>query len=157
MVDVHVTDVRSKNMRAIKAKNTKPELFVRKGLHALGKRYRLHVKELPGKPDLVFPKYKAVVFIHGCFWHGHSCYLFKEPSSKKDFWNAKISGNRARDIKHVSSLSETGWRILTVWECAIKGRERIDANDLILAIVNWLESESLILDIDSNYRTYSQD
>lgn len=135
-------------MRAIKAKNTKPELLIRKQLHAVGKRYRLHVKDLPGKPDLVFPKYKAVIFIHGCFWHGHSCHLFKEPSSRKEFWVTKIEGNKARDKKHVSALLEQGWRVLTIWECAIKGSLKIDQKKLVVVISKWFESNEVNSKID---------
>lgn len=90
MADVVTPEKRSKMMSGIQGKNTKPELTIRKGLHALGFRYRLHGKTLPGKPDLVFPKYKAVIFIHGCFWHAHHCHLFKWPSTRVDFWQEKI-------------------------------------------------------------------
>ena len=142
MTDVHSKETRSKNMAAVSGKNTKPELLIRKGLHRRGFRYRLHDKKLPGKPDLVLPKYKAVIFVNGCFWHRHDCHLFKWPSTRKEFWRSKINGNKARDIEAVKQLRSMGWRTLTVWECALKGKTRLPEDALISQVANWIGSEA---------------
>ena len=97
-----------------------PELILRKSFHRLGYRFRLHDSTLPGKPDLVFNKYKAVIFAHGCFWHGHGCFLFKWPSTRKVFWRNKISDNKSRDAKVLKQILDKGFRVLIVWECTIK-------------------------------------
>ncbi len=120
-MDVHNTATRSYNMSRIKGKNTKPEMLVRKFLFAQGFRYRLHVKTLPGKPDIVLPKYKTVIFIHGCFFHGHEgCRYFKVPATRTEWWLDKIEGNKKRDIETVRKLTELGWKVITVWECELK-------------------------------------
>lgn len=131
MTDVHTPEIRSFNMRRIKSRDTKPEKFLRQGLHRLGYRFRLHQRDLPGTPDLVLPKYRAAIFVHGCFWHGHSCKDFRYPSSRADFWQQKIDGNRARDVAAVGKLRESGWRILVVWECAIKSAKREAGENLL--------------------------
>lgn len=141
MVDVVDRKTRSRMMSGIKGKNTKPELIVRKALFAKGFRYRLHDKHLPGKPDLVFPRYKAVIFINGCFWHLHDCHLFKWPSSNVEFWREKIEGNKAIDSRNSEALLESGWRILTIWECALKGRHKLLLDDVINKASIWLQSE----------------
>ena len=120
MADVVDPATRSRMMSGIRAKDTKPEMLVRRALHKAGFRYRLHDKKLPGKPDIVLPKYRTVVFVHGCFWHGHCCKHFKWPKTRVEYWRTKIEGNVARDAKAVSSLQEQGWRVLTVWECEIR-------------------------------------
>lgn len=108
-------------MRAVKSSNTKPELALRKALHALGYRYRLYVKDLPGKPDLVFPKYRTVIFVHGCFWHGHACKRgARTPKSNVDYWVEKIARNKARDRKNAAALRKLGWGVITLWECQLK-------------------------------------
>jgi DNA mismatch endonuclease, patch repair protein len=122
MVDVVSPEVRSRMMSGIRGKDTKPEMIVRKGLHAQGFRYKLHQSSLPGKPDLVLPKYGAVVFVHGCFWHGHECALFKWPKSREEFWRKKILGNRKRDHKNQEDLLCGGWRVAIVWECSVRTR-----------------------------------
>lgn len=127
-------------MSGIRGKNTKPELMIRKALHARGFRYRLHCK-LPGKPDLCFPKYGAVVFVHGCFWHGHDCHLFKWPSTRPEFWREKIARNRAVDTRAEERLLADGWRVATVWECALKGRERLTLDEVITRCSDWLQSD----------------
>lgn len=113
-------------MAAIRNKNTRPELILRKQLHAAGFRYRLNVKDLPGKPDIVLPKYKTVIFVHGCFWHLHNCHLFKWPSTRPDWWKAKLISNRKRDLEAQDKLMELGWRVLVVWECEIKSQTLMD-------------------------------
>lgn len=111
---------RSRNMRRIRGKDTVPEILVRRLVHGMGIRYRLHRKDLPGTPDLVFTSRRKVIFVHGCFWHQHNCSRGKRPSSNVKFWDAKLEGNLQRDKADVSSLKEKGWRVLIVWECEIK-------------------------------------
>jgi len=139
MLDVVDRQTRSRMMSGIRGKNTRPELLIRKGLHARGFRFRLHDKRLPGKPDLVLPKYSAVIFVHGCFWHGHDCHLFKWPKSRREFWRKKITRNKAKDAESYASLKEEGWYILTIWECALKGRTRRPLDEVIDMAADWLE------------------
>lgn len=127
-------------MAGIGPKNTRPELVIRRGLHALGFRFRLHDRGLPGKPDLVLPRWGAVIQIHGCFWHGHDCALFRWPGTREAFWREKISRNVVRDREVEDALDQAGWRVLTVWECALKGRERIGTEATIGAAAEWLRS-----------------
>jgi DNA mismatch endonuclease (patch repair protein) len=147
MADIVAPEVRSRMMSGIRGKNTKPELLVRKMLHAAGFRYRLHDKALPGKPDMVFPKYRAVILVHGCFWHGHGCHLFRLPSTRTEFWKRKIDGNVERDREAVRKLRDTGWRVATVWECALKGKRRLQPDIVEKALVNWLHGESPQLEV----------
>lgn len=137
-------------MSGIRGKNTIPEMIIRRGIHSLGFRFRLHEKKLPGKPDLVFPGRKAVIFIHGCFWHGHDCHLFKWPSSRVQFWQAKIFRNREIDAAAEASLIAAGWRVAAVWECALKGRTRLPLEDVISQCASWLRSEKANLTIRGN-------
>ena len=125
-------------MSGIRGKNTKPELIIRKALHRKGFRFRLYDKTLPGKPDIVLPKYHAVIQIQGCFWHGHDCHLFKWPSSRPEFWKDKIEGNRERDIRNQEALLNLGWRIFTLWECALKGKTRLPFDQVVSLIESWL-------------------
>ena len=121
MADVHEPETRSYNMSRISGKDTKPEMIVRKFLHNSGFRYRLHVKELPGKPDLVLPKYNSVIFVHGCFWHAHEgCKYFKIPGTNTEFWKEKLYGNKERDENNKEILKSEGWKIITVWSCELK-------------------------------------
>jgi DNA mismatch endonuclease (patch repair protein) len=125
MADVHTKEQRSFNMSRIKGKDTKPEMLVRRFLHANGFRYKLHDKSLPGKPDIVLPKYKAVIFVHGCFWHGHEgCKYYVVPKTKTEVWLNKLAINQVNDSKAVNSLSSEGWKVLIVWECDLKPRTR---------------------------------
>lgn len=130
---------RSRIMSRIKSKNTSPELIFRKRLFAKGLRYRLHVDTLPGKPDLVFPHYRAVIFINGCYWHGHDCPQFRMPSSNVEYWSKKINQNRIKDENNLKALSALGWRVLVVWECWITGKNANIENTLDKAI-SWLLS-----------------
>lgn len=139
---------RSRMMSGIRGRNTKPEIFIRQALHARGFRFRLHVKSLPGKPDLVLPKYKVVVFVHGCFWHGHECRYFKVPKTRSDFWLEKIGKNQLRDRLQVSSLMALGWRVLIVWECAIRTMKRENSSMLIDLLAQWLVRGECFLEID---------
>lgn len=127
-------------MAGIRGKDTAPELALRSGLHRLGFRFRLHDRRLPGRPDLIFPGRRAAIFVHGCFWHGHSCPLFKWPGSREDFWRTKIEGNRARDRVALAKLKASDWRVLTVWECALKGKHRLPVGQVIERAAAWLTS-----------------
>lgn len=133
---------RKEMMAGIRNKNTRPEMIIRKELFARGYRYRLHQKELAGKPDLILPKYRAAIFINGCFWHCHDCHLFKWPQTRKEFWENKILSNKARDEINKNVLLQTGWRILIVWECALKGKTKLDRVRLIDEIETWIVSGS---------------
>lgn len=134
-------------MAGIRGKDTKPEMIVRKGLHARGFRYRLHSRDLPGRPDIVLPKYRAVIFVHGCFWHGHDCHRFSIPSSSRDFWAEKVTANRARDLVTTDALSFMGWRQAMIWECALKGRARLNFEEVMLTCERWLWSKTRMLEI----------
>lgn len=125
-------------MQAIRSKNTKPEILLRRLLHARGFRFRLHVKDLPGTPDIVLPKYRAAILVHGCFWHGHDCYLFKLPQQRREFWQEKIEANRTRDIRNRQELKNAGWRVLVIWECALKGRLRQPVDTLVSEVDMWI-------------------
>ena len=121
MADVHSKETRSYNMSQIKGKNTKPEMLVRKFLHAHGYRYRLHVKNLPGKPDIVLPKYRTVIFVQGCFWHGHEgCKYYVVPKTRTEWWLNKINTNIANDTKAIAALQNDGWKVIMLWECELK-------------------------------------
>ena len=135
-------------MAGIKGKDTRPEMIIRQALFREGFRYRLHDKKLPGKPDLFLRKYNAVILINGCFWHGHSCYLFKWPKSRPEFWRDKINGNKIRDTRNIAALANSGWRILTIWECALKGKHRRSLDDIISGANRFLLSDDPFLTIE---------
>lgn len=136
---------RSEMMARIGGKDTKPEMLVRRGLHARGLRYRIHVGDLPGRPDIVLPRFRSVIFIHGCFWHAHEgCRYFRVPGTRTEFWTTKLLGNRRRDIVKVEQLKQDGWRVLTVWECATKSNY---VDFLVNTIVSWLEGGDLVGEI----------
>ncbi|MFF2047417.1 very short patch repair endonuclease [Stenotrophomonas bentonitica] len=122
MVDNLTPEQRSAQMSRIRGSNTKLEVLVRKGLHARGLRYRLGGARLPGRPDIVFTKYRTAVFVHGCFWHGHDCPLYRLPKTRPEFWADKIGKNKARDQRVVEELESAGWRVLSVWECSVRGK-----------------------------------
>ena len=141
MTDVLSSKQRSYCMSRIRGKNTKPEQLVRSGLFALGFRYRLHRSELPGCPDLVFPMYRAVIFVNGCLWHGHRCHMFKWPTKRAAFWRAKISRNCENDARARSELLASGWRVMTIWECTLRGRLRRNSDEMFSAVATWLRSD----------------
>lgn len=145
--DTVTPETRSRMMAAVKGKNTKPELAIRSALHRRGFRFRLHRKDLPGKPDLVFTRRNALIFVHGCFWHGHDCHLFRWPKSREAFWREKIGKNIQRDEQQYLALSETGWRIGRVWECALKGKTRLRFDDVIDQCAIWLKSDIRKLEV----------
>lgn len=150
MVDVVDAATRSRMMSGIQGKNTSPELLIRKALHARGFRFRIHAKHLPGKPDLLLPKYKAVVFIHGCFWHGHRCRYFKVPQTRPEFWLEKIGKNQIRDGLQEAALIAMGWRVLIVWECAVRSMKKEKSPMLVDLIANWLINGSGYFQIDES-------
>lgn len=120
-MDIVDPEVRSRMMSSIRGRDTKPEMLVRRYLHSRGMRFRIHRRDLPGRPDLTLPKWNAAIFIHGCFWHGHEqCRYFRLPATRTDFWKTKISGNAVRDARAEDGLRNLGWRVLVVWECAMR-------------------------------------
>jgi DNA mismatch endonuclease, patch repair protein len=140
-----VTDVvdaatRSRMMAGIQGKNTRPELFLRKALHAMGFRYRLGGKGLPGKPDIVFPKKRIAIFVHGCFWHRHECKYFKWPATNSQFWRDKLDGNLQRDKRVAIELQSNGWTVLTVWECELRETKYQMPNSVVSAIAAKLKT-----------------
>ena len=138
-MDVVDQKTRSKMMSGIRGRNTKPEIAVRKALHAAGFRFRLHRRDLPGSPDVVMPGRKVAIFVHGCFWHRHeNCRFAKLPSSRADFWRLKLEGNAERDRRNQGALRTAGWRVLTVWECAIRDRKTLAT--LSQALAEWINS-----------------
>lgn len=145
MADVLTPEQRQLNMSRIRGRDTKPEMYIRRGLHARGFRYRLQDRKLPGRPDLVFPRYHAVIFVHGCFWHGHHCSMFKLPATREEFWATKIASNRARDERTTAALLKLGWRVANVWECSIRGRTRLTGDEVITKCQNFLLSEEIML------------
>lgn len=152
MIDVVSPEVRSRMMSGVRGKNTRPELLLRSNLHKLGFRFRIHDRSLPGKPDLVFRKRRAVLFAHGCFWHQHNCQLFKWPKSRKKFWRKKITRNRENDLDATTKLHALGWRVGIVWECALKGTNRLPLRDTIAVCERWLRSNEPYLEIKGNPR-----
>lgn len=138
MVDVVDKETRSRMMSGIRSRNTFPERQIRSGLHRNGFRFRLNVRNLPGTPDIVLKRYQAVVFVHGCFWHGHSCSLFKWPKTRRTFWRKKIERNREKDRQAIDALRSSGWRVCVVWECALKNKS--NAGTVIAKISRWLTS-----------------
>ncbi|WP_347303670.1 very short patch repair endonuclease [Croceibacterium sp. TMG7-5b_MA50] len=125
MVDTRSPEQRSRIMQSVKTAHTGPEMTARRLLHSMGYRYRLHPKELPGKPDIVFRGRKAAIFVHGCFWHGHECQKGNAPKSRLDYWGPKLAANRARDCMQVEKLEAMGWRVLTIWQCEIKDEDEL--------------------------------
>lgn len=147
MVDVVDKATRSRMMAGIRGANTSPEKQVRSLLHLNGFRFRIHRKDLPGKPDIVLPKYRAVILIHGCFWHRHKCHMFKWPSSNTVFWRAKINSNAKRDARNLAALHDEGWRVLTIWECALRGPGMVKTSLVVNRTAAWLRSKSRKLEI----------
>lgn len=137
MADVVSAAERSRMMSGIRGANTKPELAVRRGLHARGFRFKLHDQALPGKPDIVLPRYRSVIFVNGCFWHGHECHLFKWPKSRERFWREKIEANRKRDEQTTDQLTLMGYNVRTVWECELRAAKS-NLGPVIDEIEQWL-------------------
>ena len=129
---------RSKIMASVGQKDTGVELLLRSALHNVGLRYRLHDRALPGSPDLVFPRFHAVVFVHGCYWHSHGCYRSTVPKSRHEFWAEKFHANRSRDERNANLLREYGWRVLTIWECALRGKNALPPHEVTGQVCAWL-------------------
>ncbi|HDV7162336.1 TPA: very short patch repair endonuclease [Yersinia enterocolitica] len=149
MADVHSSETRSKNMRAIRTKDTAIEVKLAKILDLLGLSYRVQIRELPGKPDFVIDDYRAIIFVHGCFWHKHNCHLFKTPVTRTDFWLKKIQGNVKRDNDVIKHLFGDGWKILVVWECALRGKHKLTDNDISARVEEWICSSEVNAQIDA--------
>ena len=152
MADVVDAATRSRMMAGISGKNTQPELLVRKELHHRGLRYVLNGAGLPGRPDVVLPKWKVAVFVHGCFWHWHGCHLSKMPANNRLFWQAKLDGNTSRDIVALLSLVSAGWRVATIWECATRGKQSIARLPALLdELTAWIRdpSDSVLFETES--------
>lgn len=129
-------------MAGIRGKDTNPELVLRRLLHKLGYRFRLHRNDLPGRPDIVLPKHRTVIFANGCFWHGHAnCHLFRLPKTRTDFWNEKISKNIVRDQLNKSALIEQDWNVLEVWECALRGKRKLPIEEIAAELVSFISKE----------------
>ena len=135
-------------MSSIRRENTVPELLLRTALHKSGLRYRLHDKKLPGSPDIVFPKFHVVLFVHGCYWHSHGCYKSSIPKSQRDFWINKFKTNRERDARNIKSLQEQGWRVIIVWECALKGKTSLPISTVVGAVKTLLRSNRAFSEIE---------
>lgn len=142
MTDIVDRAARSRMMSGIRSKNTHIEVKLRKALFAEGFRYRINDARLPGRPDIVLPRHRAVVFVHGCFWHGHDCALFRLPASNSEFWRGKIDTNRARDERVCRDLAAQGWRVAVVWECALRGRTRLADGAAVCMLSDWLMDSS---------------
>lgn len=134
-------------MAAIRGRDTKPELIVRRGLHRRGFRFRLGGMDLPGRPDLVLARRGASIFVHGCFWHGHDCPLFRLPQTRREFWDSKIASNRRRDAEALELLKAGGWRTAVVWECALRGRQRLSEEEVFTSMAEWLRGTAGTLEI----------
>lgn len=145
MADVVDSATRSRMMSGIRGRNTKPEILIRSLMHRQGFRFRLHVLNLPGKPDIVFPRYRAVLFVHGCFWHGHDCPLFKWPGTRPEFWREKIGRNQANNYRASAALIASGWRVGVIWECAIRGAGK-DLEGITRRLADWLRSDALFVE-----------
>lgn len=141
MTDIVDTVTRSRMMSGIRSKNTKPEITVRRSLHAAGFRFRIHNRRLPGTPDIVLAKFRAVIFVSGCFWHGHDCPLYRLPATRTEFWRQKIEVNRRNDRRARLALAASGWRHATVWECTFRGSTRLDPDAAIKTLSNWIRSD----------------
>jgi len=152
VADIVDSTTRSRMMSGIRGKNTKPEIAVRKGLFARGFRFRLHRKDLPGKPDIVLPKFSAVVLVNGCFWHGHDCHLFKQPGTRPEFWKRKFATNRENDKRAKRRLRQEGWRVLVIWECALKGKTRKPLDAVLDEAAEWIRGDASTLTIRGERR-----
>ena len=146
-MDTVESKTRSRIMASVRQKDTCPEILLRSALHRSGLRYRLHVRELPGTPDLVFPQFHAVVFVHGCYWHSHGCYKSTLPKTRPEFWSAKFRANKARDRRNFDRLQERLWRVMVVWECALVGKNALSLNESVEYIRTWLKGTQTLGEI----------
>lgn len=147
MADVVDAATRSRMMSGIRRRDTKIEIVIRKALHARGFRFRLDVRSMPGRPDIVLPRWRSVVLVHGCFWHAHDCGLCRVPATRPDFWRAKLEQNAARDRRNRIALLDAGWRVATVWECALRGKGQDAASEITDRLAAWLKGRCPTLEI----------
>ncbi|NKJ97115.1 DNA mismatch endonuclease Vsr [Rhizobium leguminosarum bv. viciae] len=157
MTDNLSPQARARTMAAVRSRDTRPEIMVRSHLHRAGFRFRLCEGGLPGSPDLVFPKFRAVIFINGCFWHGHDCPRFSLPRSRVEFWAEKINTNKQRDLRNYEALQQAGWRVSVVWECALRGKERLGIDAVTAACGGWLKGSDRFLVITGDSRIATND
>ncbi|WP_410009716.1 very short patch repair endonuclease [Pantoea agglomerans] len=148
MADVHSSEIRSKNMRAIRAQDTAIEQRIALLLKDRGFSFRVQDKNLQGRPDFVLTEHQAIIFVHGCFWHRHHCYLFKLPATRTEFWTGKINSNVERDRRYVRQLQESGWKVLIIWECALRGKLRLTDQDLLERLEEWLLAMPASAEVD---------
>lgn len=146
-MDIFTKEKRSKVMSAIKSKDTKPEVRLRKALFNRGFRYLLHTKELDGKPDIYLKRYNAVIFFHGCFWHGHCCKAGALPKTRTEFWKNKLESNKYRDLKIITNLQHKGLRTLIIWGCSFRGKGRYHFNSVVNKVIEWINSDAYIGEI----------
>ena len=157
MVDVLTPEQRRLNMSLIRGSDSVPEMQVRRGLHALGLRYRLHDRRLPGRPDLVFSRNRTAVFVHGCFWHAHRCSMFKMPTTRPQFWQSKLAGNKTRDYGVVAALLADSWRVLVIWECALRGPTRLKGPRVLNRAANFIRhAKPHLMEIAGTVKTSAQ-
>lgn len=149
MADVVDKATRSRMMAGIRSRDTRPEKTIRSLLHTAGFRFRLHDFRLPGRPDIVLRRYRAAIHVHGCFWHGHSCNLYKLPKTRREFWKAKIAKNRKRDRDVTKSTVNAGWRHLAIWECAFRGPKQIGIQPTVKRTIAWIQSKRTLGEIRS--------
>jgi DNA mismatch endonuclease, patch repair protein len=139
-MDVLTPAQRQLNMSRIRSRDTQPELLIRRGLHAHGFRFRLHKRQLPGRPDLVLARYRTVVFVNGCFWHSHGCHISRMPETRREYWQPKLDRTMQRDRDAIRALQSAGWRIVLVWECALRGRTRLAAGDAVTQVADFIRA-----------------
>lgn len=137
-MDIVSKESRSRIMGSVGQRDTGPEILLRSELHKVGLRYRLHDRTLPGSPDLVFPRFRSVIFVHGCYWHSHGCYRSTVPKSRREFWEEKFRANRRRDKRDIALLRERGWRVMVVWECSLIGKLSLAPEDVVQRVRDWL-------------------
>lgn len=141
-MDVLTPVQRRLNMSRIRSRDTQPELLIRRGLHAQGLRFRLHQRQLPGQPDLVLARHRTVVFVNGCFWHSHGCHISRMPETRREYWQPKLDWNTQRDRDAIRTLQAAGWRIVIVWECALRGRTRLAAGDAVAQVSDFIRANA---------------
>lgn len=144
-MDVLTLEQRRRNMSLIRSKDTSPEMLIRKGLHASGFRFRLHQRQLPGRPDLVLARYRTALFINGCFWHSHGCHISRIPDTRQDYWKPKLARNAQRDRDAFEALQAAGWRVIREWECALRRRTRLPEGIALQRISNFIRNGTAIL------------
>jgi DNA mismatch endonuclease (patch repair protein) len=154
MVDVLTPEQRRLNMSRIRGRDTKPEILVRRALHARGYRFRLHRKDLPGRPDIVLPRHRVAIFVHGCFWHNHGCRYSKVPATRTSFWNAKLHGNKARDDAAVRELHRAAWHVVTIWECALRGPAHLPIDELCDHLESYIRAPTSLSLVVSGQKSY---